>query len=160
MQLEVYSGKDRPQQQKLLALKPKLVAWTSRVIRQTPARADPLFKIDARLDLRDIDNKAFAETLRAYAAQLQKLTIYLLYPYETPRLAPWAVGRFDLDEKSAYMFFHDFIGASNGMLMLNLMQTAGAATDLYMSVTLMKNEGGRLAFAVSEYDLGIHNRIG
>lgn len=160
MQLDLYSGKDRPPQEKLLALKPRLTAWTSRVIRQTPGRADPLFKLDARVELHDIDNKALAETLRPYAGQLQKLTIYLLYPYETPRLAPWAVGRFDLDAKSAYMFFHDFAGAPNGNLMLNLMQTAGTGTDLYMSVTLMKNEGGKLAFAVSEYDLGVHNRIG
>jgi hypothetical protein len=88
------------------------------------------------------------------------MAIYLLHPEESQRLAPWAVGRFDLDPKSAFMFFHDFLGASNGTLMLSLMQTAGAATDLVISVVPFRIEPEKLVFAVTSYDFGIHNRIG
>ncbi len=70
------------------------------------------------------------------------------------------MGRFDVDAKAAYMFFHDFLGAPNGMLMLDLMQTAGAATDITMSIVPMKVTADELLFAVSDYDFGIHNRIG
>jgi len=69
-------------------------------------------------------------------------------------------GRFDLDAKSAYMFFHDFLGASNGALQLSLMQTASAATDIVISVVSMRVEAHNLAFAVASYDFGIHSRIG
>jgi hypothetical protein len=160
MQLETYSGKDAPPQTKALALKPRLVAWTSRVWRESPERAIPLFKLEARLELRDVEDKALAEALRPFASQLQKIAIYLLHPEETPRLESWAVGRFDLDAKAAYMFFHDFLAAPNGMLMLDLMQTAGAATDIIISVVPMKIASGELLFAVADYDFGIHNRIG
>ena len=46
------------------------------------------------------------------------------------------------------------------MLMLNLMQTAGAATDIIISVVPMRIEADKIAFAVTDYDFGIHNRIG
>jgi hypothetical protein len=160
MQLEPYTGAAAPPEAKTLALKPRLLAWTSRVWRESPERAIPLFKLEAKLEPREVENRALSQALRPFAAELQKLTIYLLHPEGSPRLAPWAVGRFDLDEKGAYMFFHDFLGASNGALMLDLMQTAGAATDIVISVVPTRIEAKRLHFAVTGYDLGIHNRIG
>ena len=83
--------------------------------RESPMHAVPLFKIDARLEVRDIDDKALSEALASLHAQLQKIAIYLLHPEGSPRLAPWAVGRFDVDTKSAYMFFHDFLGAPTAL---------------------------------------------
>ena len=135
-------------------------SWTSRIWRESPGRAIPLFKVEARLEVRDVENRALQDALRPYAAQLQKIAIYVLHPEESQRLASWAVGRFDVDQKSAYMFFHDFLGAPNGMLMLNLMQTAGASTDIIISVVPMLVEPQRLSFAVSDYDFGLHDRIG
>jgi len=143
-----------------LALRPKPMTWTSRVWRESPGRTIPLFKIDTRLEPREVEDNALSQALRPFAAQLQKLTLYLLHPEETPRLAPWAVGRFDLDAKSAYMFFHDFLAAPNGALQLGLMQTAGAATDIVISVVPMHVEAQKLSFAVTSYDFGIHARIG
>jgi len=160
MQLEPYTGKDAPPQSRVLALRPRLLTWSARVWRESPARAIPLFKLEARLAPRDVEDRTLSQALRPFTGQLQKLAIYLLHPEETQRLAPWAVGRFDVDGKAACMFFHDFIGASNGMLMLNLMQTAGAATDIVMSVVPMKVEAEKLQFAITDYDFGIHNRIG
>jgi hypothetical protein len=160
MQLVPYTGNEAPAQDKLLPIKPRLVSWTSRIWRESPGRSVPLFKIEARLEVRDIENRALSEALRPYAAQLQKIAIYVLHPEETQRLASWAVGRFDVDAKSAYMFFHDFLGAPNGMLMLSLMQTAGAASDIIISVVPMLIEPQRLSFAVSDYDFGLHGRIG
>ena len=90
---------------------------------------------------------------------MQKIAIYVLHPEELPRLAPWAVGRLDVDQKSAFMFFHDFLGAPNGMLMLNLMQTAGAQTDIIISLMPMTIEPQRMLFAVADYDFGLHGRI-
>jgi hypothetical protein len=160
MQLEPYTLSAAPHQDKRLALRPKLVAWSARLWRESPERAVPMFKLDAQLEPGDIADRALSLALRPFAGQLQKIAIYLLHPEETQRPAPWAVGRFDVDTKSAYMFFHDFLGASNGALMLDLMQTAGAATDIIMSVVPVRIEAGSLLFAISDYDLGIHNRIG
>ena len=143
-----------------LALRPKLMTWTSRVWRESPGRTIPLFKIKGRLEPRDVEDNALSQALRAYASQLQKIAIYVLHTEETPRLAPWAVGRFDIDAKNAYMFFHDFLGAPNGALQLGLMQTASAATDIVISVVPMLVEAQKLSFAVTSYDFGIHARIG
>jgi hypothetical protein len=160
MPLTPYTATETPPQEKVLALKPRLLAWTSRVWRESPGRAVPLFKIDVRIEPRDIDDKELAQALRPFAAQLDKVAIYLLHPEETPRLAPWAVGTFDVDRKAGFMFFHDFLSASNANLMMNLMQTAGAATDLVMSIVPFRVEAEKIVFAVTGYDLGIHNRIG
>jgi hypothetical protein len=160
MQLQPYAGREAPPQDKAFALKPRLTAWTARVWRESPARAIPMFKLDAEVELREVADRTLAQALSPFATQLRKLTIYILHPEETQRLAPWAVGRLDVDDKSAFMFFHDFLGAPNGPLMLNLVQTAGAATEIVMSIVPVTVEGHRLQFAMTEYDFGIHNRIG
>jgi hypothetical protein len=49
--------------------------------------------------------------------------------------------------------------APNGAVHLGLMQSAGAATDIVISVVPMRVEAHRLLFAVSTYDFGIHARI-
>ncbi len=121
------------------------MSWTSRIWRESPGRAIPLFKIEARLEVRDIEDKALQEALRPYAAQLQKIAIYVLHPEESPHLASWAVGRFDVDQKSAFMFLHDFLAAPNGNLMLNLMQTAGAQTDIIISIVPMHRRAAAAA---------------
>jgi hypothetical protein len=58
------------------------------------------------------------------------------------------------------MFFHDYLAAPNGLLHLGLMQSAGAATDIVISVVPMRMEAHSLSLAVSAYDFGIHARIG
>ena len=92
MPLVAYTGSEVPPQDKALALKPCLTAWTSRIWRESPGRAIPLFKLDSRLDPRDIENRALAEALQPYAAPLQRIAIYLLHPEESHRLAAWASG--------------------------------------------------------------------
>lgn len=158
MELHPYTGSTAPAQ--ALTLRPKLLAWTSRVWRESPGRALPLFKIEARLEPRDVEDNALSQALRPYASQLQKMVICVLHNEEIPRLAPWAVGRFDIDAKSAYMFLHDYLGAPTGALHLGFMQTAGATTDIVISVVPMRVEAHRLSLAVTSYDFGIHNRIG
>jgi hypothetical protein len=160
MSLAPHTGSEAPPQEQLLPIKPRLVSWTSRIWRESPGRAIPLFKIEARLEVRDVADHALQEALRPHAAQLQKIAIYVLHPEESPHLASWAVGRFDVDPKSAYMFLHDFLAAPNGNLMLNLMQTAGAQTDIIISIVPMIVEPQRLCFAIADYDFGLHGRIG
>lgn len=160
MRLAPYTGSEAPPQDKALAIKPRLTSWTSRIWRESPGRSVPLFKLEARLEVRDIENRALGEALRPFAGPLQKIAIYVLHPEESQRLAAWAVGRFDVDDKSAFMFFHDFLAAPNGLLMLNLMQTASAASDIIISIVPMVIEPERAAFAITDYDFGLHARIG
>ena len=136
------------------------MSWTSRIWRESPGRAIPLFKIEARLEVRDVADHALQEALRPYAAQLQKIAIYVLHPEELPHLASWAVGRFDVDQKSAYMFLHDFLAAPNGNLMLNLMQTAGRPDRHHHFHRADDRRAAALCFAIADYDFGLHGRIG
>jgi hypothetical protein len=160
MSLAPYTGSACPPRDETPPIKPRLVSWTSRIWRESPGRSIPLFKLEARLEVRDVENRALQEALRPYGAQLQKIAIYVLHPEELERFAPWAVGRFNIDGKGASMFFHDFLAAPNGMLMLNLMQTAGLSSDIIISLVPMIVEPQRLAFAVADYDFGIHARLG
>lgn len=160
MTLEPYTGGETPPTHKVPGIKPRLTSWTSRIWRESPGRTIPMFKLEARLDPRDVEDRELAQALRPFAGQLQKIAMYLVHTEEIGRLASWAVGRFDIDAKGAHMFFHDFLGAPNGMLMLNLMQSAGTSADLVMGVVPMKVEAGLVRLAITEYDLGIHSRIG
>ena len=71
MELRPYTGSTAPTQTP--ALRPKLMTWTSRVWRESPGRTIPLFKIDARLEPRDIEDNALSQALRPFSSQLQKL---------------------------------------------------------------------------------------
>jgi hypothetical protein len=159
MALTPYTGTSPPEQ-RAPAIKPQLVSWTSRIWRHSPDGIVPMFKIDARLDHHDIEDREIAEALRPFHAQLQKIAIYVVHAEEAKRLAPWAIGRFDVDEKSAYMFLHDYLAAPNGMLMLNLLQARGASTELIMGIVPMVVEAKRILFAIPDYDLGVRCQIG
>ena len=97
--------------------------------------------------------------LQPFSAQLQSFAIYMLHTDETKRLAPWAVGRLDIDQKNAFIFMHDFLAAPNGMLMLNSLQTSGASAEIIMGLVPMIVEPQRLCFAIPDYDFGVHARI-
>ncbi len=158
MSLTPYTGTDAPAERGF-GIKPQLLTFTSRIWRESPARPIPLFKIEARLDPRDIEDRTLSAALQPHATKLQSFAIYLLHTDESPRLAPWAVGRLDIDERSAFIFMHDFLAAKNGMLMLNMLQTSGAQAEIIMGVVPITVEPNRLLFAIPDYDFGVHARI-
>jgi hypothetical protein len=156
MALAPYTGTTATQG---FGVKPQLLTFTSRIWRESPERPIPLFKIEARLDPRTIEDKTLAAALQPYAAQLQSFAIYLVHTDETKRLAPWAVGRLDVDQKSAFIFMHDYLAAPNGMLMLNMLQTSGAQAEIIMGLVPIIVEPQRICFAIPDYDFGVHARI-
>ena len=160
MPLTPHTDTEPPASATIAVLRPRATAWACRVWRHSPAAGVHLFRIDASLDPAEVEDKALGDALRPFAAQLQKFAIYVLHPEETKRLAPWAVGRLDVDEKSAYVFLHDYAAAPNGMLMLNLMQAPGATIELIMGVVPVVVEDKRMLFAIPDYDFGVRGSIG
>ncbi|HET6321641.1 MAG TPA: hypothetical protein VFF87_06280 [Hyphomicrobium sp.] len=160
MALAPYTKTEPPSADKLPVITPRAISWTSRVWRHSRAGVVPLFKIDLALDIAAVEDRALQEALRPFEAQLQRFALYILHPEESKPLAPWAVGRLDVDEKSAYIFLHDFLAAPNGMLMLNLLQAQGAATEFILSLVPMTVERNRILFAIPDYDLGVRAPIG
>ncbi len=158
MPLKPYTGTTAPPDRGI-AIKPQLLTFTSRIWRESPERPIPLFKIEARLDVRSIEDKTLSTALQPFATQLQSFAIYVLHTDESKRLAPWAVGRLDVDAKSAFIFLHDFLAAPNGMLMLNMLATSGAQAEILMGLVPMTVEPQRLLFAIPDYDFGVHARI-
>ena len=136
-----YTATETPPQDKVLALKPKPLAWTSRVWRESPGRTIPLFKIDVRIEPREIEDKALAQALRPFAAQLDKIAIYLLHPGGDA--AAGAVGGRPFRRRpqgGLHVLPRLPRCAQRVGLMLSLMQTAGASTDLFLSVVPFRVE--------------------
>jgi hypothetical protein len=158
--LKPYTDTLPPRQSLTFALKPRLLAWTARVWRESPDRAFPLVSLDARIDSRDIADPGLAEAVKPFATSLQAIKLYLVHADQSPPVAPWATGRFEVAHDRAFMFFYDFLAAPNGPLLLHLLQTAGAETDIVMSVIPSSLGPDRLIFAIADYDFGIHNRLG
>jgi hypothetical protein len=58
------------------------------------------------------------------------------------------------------MRFYDFLDTVPAHALIPLLPAAGAQSDLILSVIPYHLETNRLSFAITDYDLGFHNRIG
>lgn len=74
---------------------------------------------------------------------------------------PCAVGAFTVESgNKTFARFYDFLETPPANVLLNLLPLAGASSDLIFGVVPYSVEKNRLLFAICDYDLGFHNRIG
>jgi hypothetical protein len=159
--LETYRDSDAPPQLRTPALKPKLRSWTGRVWRSTPTSFQLMLKLDASLSLSEIEDTGLRAALSPFAADLTSFPIYLDYTHENHVPVSWAVGAFYVEQgKNAFMRFYDFLESVPAHVLVPLLPAAGAQSDLILSVIPYSVETNRLIFAIADYDLGFHNRIG
>jgi hypothetical protein len=159
--LETYRDKEAPPQSRTPALKPRLRSWTGRVWRSTPTSFQLMLKLDASLAISEIEDADLRATLAPFAAELTSFALYLDYTGENHLPLSWAVGAFYIDrEKHAFMRFYDFLESVPAHVLVPLLPAAGAQSDLILSVVPYVLETNRLIFAIADYDLGFHNRIG
>ncbi|HEX2449211.1 MAG TPA: hypothetical protein VHK26_13720 [Methyloceanibacter sp.] len=160
--LEVYRDEQNAPPQKLTpALKPRLRSWTGRIWRATPTSFQLMLKLDASLPISSIEDDDLRETLSPFAAELASFALYLDYTDENHLPLPWAVGAFHVDRtQHAFMRFYDFLDTVPAHALVPLLPAAGAQSDLVLSVIPYVLEKNRLIFAITDYDLGFHNRIG
>ncbi len=159
--LETYRHDDPPPQQRTHALKPKLRSWTGRIWRATPTTFQLMLKLDASLAMSDIEDTDLRAALTPHAAELSSFALYLDYTDENHLPLPWAVGAFHVErDKHAFMRFYDFLDTVPAQVLIPLLPAAGAQSDLILSVIPYVLETNRLIFAITDYDLGFHNRIG
>jgi hypothetical protein len=159
--LETYRGVEPPSQASTPALKPKLRSWTGRVWRATPQNFQLMLKLDASLAVSEVEDEDLRATLTPFVAELASFPLYLDYTDENHLPLPWAVGALHLEHgKHTFMRFYDFLGTPPTHALLPLLPAAGAQSDLILSVIPYTVERNRLIFAITDYDLGFHNRIG
>jgi hypothetical protein len=159
--LETYRDNAAPPQKRTLAQKPKLRSWTGRVWRSTPTSFQLMLKLDASMAVSDIDDADLQAALTPHIAELSSFALYLDYTDENYLPLSWAVGAFYIDrEKHAFMRFYDFLESVPAHVLVPLLPAAGAQSDLILSVIPYVLETNRLIFAITDYDLGFHNRIG
>jgi len=159
--LETYRASEAPPQSRTPALKPRLRSWTGRVWRATPQSFQLMLKLDASLAISEIEDTDLRATLAPFAADLTSFPLYLDYTDESHLPLSWAVGAFHVERgKSAFMRFYDFLETVPAHVLVTLLPAAGAQSDLILSVIPYSLETNRLVFAIADYDLGFHNRIG
>jgi hypothetical protein len=159
--LETYRDQEAPPQSRTPALKPRLRSWTGRVWRATPTSFQLMLKLDASLLVSEVEDSDLRATLALFAADLTSFPLYLDYTDENHLLLSWAVGAFHVERgKHAFMRFYDFLDTVPAQVMVPLLPSAGAQSDLVLSVVPYSLETNRLIFAITDYDLGFHNRIG
>ena len=158
---EVYRDeRNAPPQQRTLALKPKLRSWTGRIWRATPSSFQLMLKLDASLVVSEIEDADLRAALSPHIAELSSFALYLDTD-ENHLPLPWAVGGFYVEGgKHAFMRFYDFLDTVPAHVLVPLLPAAGAQSDLILSVIPDVLETNRLIFAITDYDLGFHNRIG
>jgi hypothetical protein len=160
--LEVYRDENNaPPQHRTPALKPKLRSWTGRIWRATPQSFQLMLKLDASLAVSEIDNADLRTALTPFAGELSSFALYLDYTDEGKLPISWAVGSFNVEHgKGAFMRFYDFLDTIPAHVLVPLLPAAGAQSDLILSVIPYRLERDLLVFAITDYDLGFHNRIG
>jgi hypothetical protein len=159
--LETYRDNQATPQSRTPALKPRLRSWTGRVWRSSPTTFQIMLKLDASLAMSEIENTDLRQTLAPFAADLASFPLYLDYTDENHLPVAWAVGAFHVERgKNAFMRFYDFLESVPAHVLVPLLPAAGAQSDLILSVIPYSLETNRLIFAIADYDLGFHNRIG
>ena len=159
--LETYRGAGPPPQSRTPALKPRLRSWTGRVWRATPQSFQLMLKLDASVKVSEIEDQDLRATLSPFASELTSFPLYLDYTGENHLPLSWAVGAFHVERgKHAFMRFYDFLETAPAHVLVPLLPAAGAQSDLILSVIPYSLETNRLIFAIADYDLGFHNRIG
>jgi len=160
--LEVYRDeRTAPPQERALALKPKLRSWTGRVWRWHPDAFQLMLKLDASVAVPDVAHDGLRAALSPFAAELMSFALYLDYTDEGKLPVTWAVGAFHVERgKGAFMRFYDFLDTVPAHVLVPLLPAAGSQSDLILSVIPYRLELDLLVFAITDYDLGFHNRIG
>jgi len=160
--LEVYPDeRTAPAQSKTPALRPKLRSWTGRIWRATPSSFQLMLKLDASISVSEIEDADLRAALSPHVAELSSFALYLDYTDENHLPLSWAVGAFHVERgKHAFMRFYDFLGTVPAQVLVPLLPAAGAQSDLILSVIPYVLETNRMVFAITDYDLGFHNRIG
>ena len=159
--LETYRDNEARPQARTPALKPRLRSWTGRVWRSTPTSFQLMLKLDASLAISEIEDTDLRAALSPFAADLMSFPLYLDYTDENHLPVSWSVGAFHVERgKSAFMRFYDFLETVPSHVLVPLLPAAGAQSDLILSVIPYSLETNRLIFAIADYDLGFHNRIG
>jgi hypothetical protein len=158
--LEAYRG-ETPPDARAPALKPKLRSWTGRVWRWHPQGSQLMLKLDASISLPDIEDAELRAALAPFASELASFELYLDHGAENRLPLPWAVGAFNVErDNKTFARFYDFLETPPANVLLNLLPLAGASSDLIFGVVPYSVEKNRLVFAIRDYDLGFHNRIG
>jgi hypothetical protein len=159
--LETYRDKEAPPQSRTPALKPRLRSWTGRVWRSTPTTFQLMLKLDASLTISEIEDSDLRAVLSPFTSELSSFALYLDYTDENHLPVSWAVGAFYVERgKNTFMRFYDFLETVPAHVLVTLLPAAGAQSDLILSVIPYSLETNRLIFAIADYDLGFHNRIG
>jgi len=159
--VEVYRETEAPPQARTPVLKPKLRSWTGRVWRSAPESFMLMLKLDASVSLSEVEDNDLRALLSPFAAELASFSLYLDYTDENHLPLPWAVGAFYVEHgRHTFMRFYDFLETVPAHVLVTLLPQAGAQSDLVMSLVPYSLEKDRLIFAIADYDLGFHNRIG
>jgi hypothetical protein len=159
--LEPYRANDPPPQSRTPALKPRLRSWTGRVWRATPSSFQLMLKLDASVTVSEIEDPHLRSALGPFVGELTSFPLYLDYTDENHLPLPWAVGALNVEHgKHSFMRFYDFLETPPAHVLVPLLPQAGAQSDLILSVIPYSLETNRLIFAITDYDLGFHNRIG
>jgi len=160
--LEVYRDeRNAPPQSHTPALKPKLRSWTGRIWRAAPQSFQLMLKLDASLSVSEIGNADLRGALLPFAPELTSFALYLDYTDEGKLPISWAVGAFHVERgKAAFMRFYDFLDTVPAHVLVPLLPAADSQSDLILSVIPYRLERDLLVFAITDYDLGFHNRIG
>jgi hypothetical protein len=155
--LEVYrDGRTSPQQERTAALKPELRSWTGRIWRATPESFQLMLKLDASVAVSEIGHADLRAALTPFAAELSSFALYLDHTHQNH-----LPGSFNVEHGNhTFMRFYDFLDTVPAHALIPLLPAAGAQSDLILSVIPYSLETNRLIFAVADYDLGFHNRIG
>lgn len=158
--LEVYRD-DAPPQTRAPALKPKLRSWTGRVWRWHPQGYQLMLKIEASVAPSEIEDNDLRKALAPFSAELSGFRLYLDHGAENRLPLSWAVGAFNVEpDNKTFARFYDFLETPAAHVLLHLLPQAGSNSDLIFGVVPYSLERNRLVFAIVDYDLGFHNRIG
>ena len=141
-------------------IRPELTEYAARIWHVgTSKQTLPMMKLESRLILGSIENRALAAALQPFDQALRQFTIYLEHARPRTAMPDWSVGSMIIDGKSASVFLYGVLEHRIGPVIAMLMTTSNARFDIAINLIPVRVDSDQLRFEVTDYDLGVKSRI-
>jgi len=154
---EVWTSGDVPPGPRTMKLVVRPKAWKARMWRAFDGTVQPLFRFDAEVDIRSIEDRALGGMLMPFLQALRNTHIYCERGAAVALPMAWSVGRLTVEREAVTGFLHHVLEDSFGAVLTGLFGAGDSRADLTLSLVPYEIGRERLVFALRDYDIGTGN---
>ncbi len=143
-----------PASERCFKVELKPFGWKARIWRAFDDTVQPMLRLDASLNPRDMDDRELRELLTPFSTSLQRITVYLERGAGAPLPLPWSVGWLSAEPDKSVAFLHRVLDDPAGVMVASFLPLRESRVDIVLFLSPYEVGRDRLVFAVRDYDFG------